>query len=124
MDASLDLSRWTAKPLGVGYRRWTIISTGLQQLFRLRLFRILLFLAWGGAVLLAALGFLFSQTIATGGCLDTLAFYVGPRGQALSSALAAFVLMYPEICVDGWFSLLFWLHSYVGLGLSLIALTA
>ena len=124
MEASLDLSRWGETPRGVGYRRWTIVSTGLSQLFRTRFFRILLFLAWSGGVLLAALGFLFSQSVATGGWLESLAVYGGPRAQALSSALAAFILMYPEICIDGWFTLIFWLHSYLGLGLSLIALTA
>lgn len=124
MDASLDLSRWTEKPLGVAYRRWTIVSTGLRQLFRLRLFRILIFLAWTGGAVLAALGFLFSQSIATGGWLETLAGYLGPRAQALSSSLAALILMYPDICIGGWFSFIFWLHSFLGLGLSLIALTA
>jgi ABC-2 type transport system permease protein len=124
MEAALDLSRWSGKPLGVGYRRWTIISSGLRQLFRLRLFRFLLIVAWTGGVALAALGFLFSQSIASGGWLETLAIYLGPRAQALSSALAAFVLLYPEICIGGWFTLIFWLHSYLGLGLSLVALTA
>jgi ABC-2 type transport system permease protein len=124
MEATLDLSRWREKPRGVGYRRWTIVSTGLRQLFRLRLFRILLFLAWFGGVLLAALGFLFSQSVATGGWLETLAVYLGPRAQALSSAVAALILMYPEICIGGWFALIFWLHSFVGLGLSLVAITA
>jgi ABC-2 type transport system permease protein len=124
MDATLDLSRWSGKPLGLGYRRWTIVSSGLRQLFRLRLFRILLFVAWGGGVALAASGFLFSQSVATGGWLETLAVYGGPRAQAIISALAAFILMYPEICIGGWFTLTFWLHSYLGLGLSLVAITA
>ena len=124
MEASLDLSRWSEKPRGVGYRRWTIVSTGLRQLFRLRLFRILIFLAWASGMLLAVLGFLFSQTVATGGWLETLAVYLGPRTQALSSVIAALILMYPEICIGGWFALIFWLHSFVGLGLSLVAVTA
>jgi ABC-2 type transport system permease protein len=124
MEASLDLSRWTGRPHGVGYRRWTIVSTGLRQLFRLRLFRILIFLAWTGGVLLAALGFLFSQSVTSGGWLETAAVYGGPRAQAITSAFAAVILMYPEICIGGWFTLIFWLHSFVGLGLSLVALTA
>jgi hypothetical protein len=124
MEATLDLSRWGEKPRGVGYRRWIIVSTGLRQLFRLRLFRILIFLAWACGILLAALGFLFSQCVATGGWLETLATYLGPRAQALSSAIAGLILMYPEICIGGWFALIFWLHSFAGLGLSLIALTA
>jgi ABC-2 type transport system permease protein len=124
MEASIDLSRWSEKPRGVGYRRWTIVSTGLRQLFRLRLFRILIGLAWLSGIVLAALGFLFSQSVATGGWLESLATTLGPRTQALSSIVAAFILMYPEICIGGWFALIFWLHSYVGLGLSLIAITA
>jgi hypothetical protein len=124
MEASLDLSRWSEKPLGVAYRRWTIVSTGLRQLFRLRLFRILIFLAWSGGFALAALGFLFSQSIATGGWFETLAAQISPRAQALSSVTAALILMFPEICIGGWYSLIFWLHSFLGLGLSLIALTA
>jgi ABC-2 type transport system permease protein len=80
--------------------------------------------AWGGGVALAALGFLFSQSIASGGWLETLAGYLGPRAQALSSILAALVLMYPDICIGGWYTFIFWLHSYLGLGLSLVALTA
>jgi hypothetical protein len=124
MEETLDLSRWTEKPRGVGYRRWTIVSTGLRQLFRLRLFRLLIALAWGSGVLLAAMGFLFSQAVATGGWFETVATYLGPRAQALSSVTAAMILMYPEICIGGWFALIFWLHSFVGLGLSLVALTA
>lgn len=124
MEASLDLSRWSGRPHGIGYRRWSMVSTGLRQLFRLRLFRILLVVAWGGGVVLAGLGFLFSQSVASGGWLETLAVSLGPRPHALSSALAGFVAMYPDICIGGWFTLLFWLHSYLGLGLSLVALTA
>ena len=124
MEASLDLSRWKEVPRGVGYRRWTMVETGLRQLFRTRLFRILLMLAWAGGIALAGMGFLFSQSVASGGWLETSAGYLGPRAQALSSALAAFVLLYPDICITGWFTLIFWLHSFLGLGLSLVALTA
>src|SRR5688572_28537882 len=124
MEATIDLSRWSEKPRGVGYRRWTIVSTGLRQLFRLRLFHILIGLAWGSGIVLAALGFLFSQTVATGGWLESLATSLGPRTQALSSVVAGLITIYPDICIGGWFALIFWLHSYIGLGLSLIAITA
>jgi hypothetical protein len=124
MEASLDLSRWTEAPRGIGYRRWTIVSTGLRQLLRTRLFRILILLGWMGGVALAALGFLFSQSVASGGWLETAAHYIGRDAQAFSSALAAFVLLYPDICISGWFTLIFWLQSYLALGLSLVAITA
>ena len=124
MEASLDLSRWRETPRGLGYRRWTIIATGLRQLFRLRFFKILLALAWSGGVGLAALGFLFSQSVATGGWLETAATYLGPRAQAVSKTVAGLILLYPDVCIGGWFTLTFWLHSFLGLGLSLVALTA
>lgn len=123
MEASLDLSRWRETPRGVGYRRWTIISAGLSQLFRLRFFRILLALAWSAGLALALLGFFFAQSVATGGWLETGAVYAGPRAQAMVAALAGFVTLYPDVCIGGWFTLIFWLHSYVGLWLSLVALT-
>ncbi|WP_414664638.1 ABC transporter permease subunit [Horticoccus sp. 23ND18S-11] len=124
MEASLDLSRWGETPRGVGYRRWTMISTGLRQLLRLRLFKFLLAAAWSGGAVLAALGFLFSQSIATGGWLASLAEFLGPRAEAMASVLGAFILLYPDICIGGWFTLIFWLHSFLGLLLSLVALTA
>lgn len=123
MDASLDLSRWRSAPRGVGYRRWTIVSTGLRQLFQLRFFKILLAVAWVGGALIALLGFAFAQSVASGGWLETLATSIGPRAQALSSALGAFVLLYPDICIGGFYTLVFWLHSFAGLWLSLVALT-
>jgi ABC-2 type transport system permease protein len=123
MEASLDLSRWRDQPRGVNYRRWTIISAGLGQFFRMRFFRILLALAWAAGLALALLGFLFAQSVASGGWLETAAFYLGPRAQAMVSALAGFVTLYPDVCIGGWFTLIFWAHSYVGLWLSLVALT-
>jgi ABC-2 type transport system permease protein len=123
MEASLDLSRWSEKPLGVGYRRWTIVSTGLRQILRTRFFRILLVVAWTGGVALAALGFLFSQAVASGGWVETAATYLGPRAQAVASAVGAVILMYPDVCIGGWFTVLFWLQSFLGLWLSLVALT-
>jgi hypothetical protein len=123
-DATLDLSRWADPPRGVNYRRWTIAATGLRHLFRTRFFRILLAVAWLGGIGLAGLGYLFSQSVASGGWLETAASYLGARPQAFTSALAAFVLLYPDICITGWYTLIFWLHSYFALGLSLIAMTA
>ena len=120
---TLDFTRWVEAPLGVAYRRWVITSTGLRQLFRTRFFRILLFLAWTAGVVMAAAGFLFSQSIASGGWIENFAANFGPRFQAVVSAFTAFVLLYPDIVVEGLFTLIFWAHSFLGLGLSLVALT-
>ena len=123
MEPTLDLSRWRGRPQGVGYRRWIIMSTGLRQLFALRLFRLLLSAAWSAGVAIAAIGFLFSQSVATGGWLESLAVNFGPRAEAMVAVLGAFVVMFPDICIGGLFTLVFWGHSFIGLWLSLIVLT-
>jgi ABC-2 type transport system permease protein len=121
--SALDYTRWVERPLGVTYRRWVIASTGLRHLFRTRFFRLLLVVAWGAGVAMAALGFGLSQSIASGGWLESLAGSLGPRPQAVMAAFSAFVLLYPDIVVAGLFTLIFYAQSFVGLGLSLVALT-
>ena len=123
-EHTLDLSRWSESPLGVMHRRWVMVSTGLRHLLRTRFFRGLVFLAWSLGFGLAAAGFLFTQSIATGGWLDSLAADQGPRVQAVVSAFTALVLLYPDILIGGMFTLLFWAHAQAGLLLSLVALSA
>lgn len=123
METALDLRRWKEKPAGVNYRRWVIVSTGLRQLMRMRVFQILLFLAWTAGLIMAGAGFIFTQSLATGGWLESWAIQLGPRPHAIVSAFCSMVLLYPDIVVHGLFSLVFWWHSIVGLGLSLIGLS-
>lgn len=123
MTPVLDLSRHHEAPRGLAYRRWVIASTGLRQLLGTRFFRILLTVAWTAGVAMAACGLLFSQAVATGGWLDQAAETIGPRAQALASAFGGLVLLYPDICVTGLFTLVFWLQSFLGLWLCLVALT-
>lgn len=123
METTFELTRWDEKPLGVAYRRWAIASTGLRHLFRTRLFRIILFLAWLAGTVTAIAGFLFSQSITTGGWLESFAANFGPRAEAVASTFTAMVLLFPDIVVHGLFSVLFFWFSNVALFLSLVALT-
>jgi hypothetical protein len=123
MDTTLDLSRWREAPLGVMHRRWAIVSIGLRQLLRTRFFRIMLFLAWMAGFAMTVFGFLFTQSIATGGWLESFAEDMGPRAQAVASAFTALVLVYPDIVIGGLYTLLSWAHSFVALMLSLIVLS-
>jgi ABC-type transport system involved in multi-copper enzyme maturation permease subunit len=123
METALDLSRWREKPKGVGYRRRTIVLAGLKELYATRLFRLLLGVAWAAGALIAALGFLFSQSVADGGMLQSLAAHISPRAEAMVTALDAFVLLYPDIIIHTLFTAIFWAHSFLGLTLSLLALT-
>jgi len=123
MAAPLDLSRWPDPPNGIAYRRWVIVETGLRQLLRLPFFKFLLIAAWTAGVAVAAAGFLFSQAVASGGWLETWAAHLGPRVQAIGSAFCAMILLYPDICITGVYSVILWAHASLALGLSLVALT-
>jgi hypothetical protein len=123
MEASLDLSRWREAPKGVGYRRWTIVITGLRHLLRVRSFIVLTVAAWVAGLVVAAFGFLFTQSVATDGWLQSFAENLGSRAEAMVAALGGMVTLYPDICIHGVFTLAFWIHSYLGLALTLLALT-
>ncbi len=122
MSEPVDLSRWRETPRGVGYRRWAIVIMGLRQLLRTRFFRVLLAVAWTGGLLIAAAGFVFSQSVAEGGWLASIAHRFGARGDAVMSILSGFVALFPDIMIHGIFTLIFWIHSDLGLWLSLVAL--
>jgi hypothetical protein len=119
----LDLGRWRETPASLGARRWVIVSTGLRQVLRMRFFRILVMLGWITGLLMAAIGILFTQSIATGGWLESWAANFGPRAEAIASGVCAMILLYPDIVVRGLYTALFWAHSEIGLGLSLVAMT-
>jgi len=123
MEKSLDLSRWNEKPLGVPYRRWTITSLGLRQLVKTKLFRLFLMIGWASGLLIAITAFVFSQAVANGGWLESYAAELGPRVGAIASAIGALILLYPDVCVGGLFTLMFWLQSTVALTLCLFAMT-
>jgi len=48
-----------------------------------------------GGVLIAAFGFAFTQSVATGGWLESAAANFGPRAEAVVSALGALVTLTP-----------------------------
>lgn len=122
MEQTLDLSRWRETPRSVAYRRWSMLATGVQLLFRMKVFKLLVLVGWLGGGLIGALGFLFSQSVSTGGWLETLASHASPRLQAIVTVLGGFVTLYPDVCVGGIFTLVFWLHSFLALVLTLVAL--
>ncbi|WP_221032636.1 ABC transporter permease subunit [Actomonas aquatica] len=122
LEPKLDFNHWDGPRRGVGSRRWVITSTGLRQLTKLRFFKLLLFVAWTAGVAVALAGFVFTQTLSETGWLATLAAKGGPRPQAIMSAVSALLLIYPDILVAGMFKWIFWLHSYVGMMLCMVAL--
>ena len=124
METSLEFSRWKENPRGVGYRRWAIITTGMRHVLRIQHFRVLLFASGASGLLMASLAFAFSQSVATGGWLEALASNFGPRAEAIAKAVGAMVLLYPDVCIRGLYTIIFWLQSFSGLWLSLLGMTA
>lgn len=122
MEATLDFSRWREKPLGVGYRRWVIVSYGLRQITGTRFFKLLLFFAWSTALFIAAVCFSFSQSVASGGWLESLAANLGVRPLAVAKAVGGLVLLYPDVCIHTLYTWIFWLQSIIALILCLVTL--
>jgi hypothetical protein len=73
--------------------------------------------------MIGAFSFGITQSVGSGGWLEEFAIRLGPRFEATVTAVGGLMALYPDVCIGGLFTLLFWLHSFVGLGLSLIALT-
>ncbi len=120
---SLDFNRWSGPRRGVAARRWAITATGLRLLWRTRFFKALIFLGWVAGLLVAVAGFVFAQTLSEGGWLSQLAASGGPRVEAVMRGFSALLLLYPDLLVTGMFKLVFWVHSQIGLLLSLVAMT-
>lgn len=124
METALDLSRWTEKPRGVGYRRWVIMSAGLRQVLAIRFFKAVILVAWLPALAIAAVSYLSAQAVTPGSWIYQLAADGGPKQMlATLKALTGFVTLYPDVCIGGSYTVLFWAHSFFGLGLCLVALT-
>ncbi|GAB5562333.1 MAG: hypothetical protein SynsKO_39800 [Synoicihabitans sp.] len=118
----IDYHRWDGERRGVGARSWVITQMGLRQLMRYKFFKFLLFFGWLGGFVIAGAGFMLSQTMAEGGWLADMAMRAGPRAEAVMQAFSALLLIYPDLLITGSFKAVFWLHSELGMLLSLAAM--
>jgi hypothetical protein len=124
MNNPLDLSRWRARPLGLVYRIKTMALAGIRRETQTRLFRWLLALGWVGGFCLALAGYLFNRTIAADGLAQQFSELFGVKGRAVFRIFEGFLALYPDICIGGFFNLLFSVYSKAALFLSLLAMTA
>ena len=123
MNKPLDLSRWRERPLGLVYRIRTMILAGIRRESKTRLFRWLLILGWLGAFCLALAAYLFNRTLSEGGLLEQFAGFFGVKGKAAFQIFEGFLALYPDVCIGGFFNLLFSTYSKAALLLSLLAIT-
>ena len=123
MNNPLDLSRWRERPLGLVYRIRIMIVAGLRRESQTRLFRWLLVLGWVGGFCLALAGYLFNRTLSEGGFAEQLSELFGIKGKAVFRIFEGFLALYPDVCIGGFFNLLFSNYSKAALLLSLLAIT-
>lgn len=105
--------RWQGESVGVWRRRLSIARYGLRLCLSGKIIRIFLVLAFAQTFVMGGVFFLFGQLVATESAL--LLWLEGLGGKELGSmisALTSWALLYPEICVDGIYRILFYLFSF------------
>lgn len=99
---------WTGQSTGVWRRRLTITQYGLRLCWRSRLLKILFAIAWAAALALMVISFLVGQLLTPDSTvLSYLQENFGKRAYTVVNGLSAWVLLYPEVSVDGLFRVAF-----------------
>ncbi|MBL9204783.1 MAG: hypothetical protein JNN01_06840 [Opitutaceae bacterium] len=99
---------WTGVSTGIWQRRWTITSYGLRLCWQSRFLKVLFAVAWVGALFLMAFYFLIGQLLTPDSSLvTTITENLGKRAQSVINGLSAWILLYPEVSVDGLYRVVF-----------------
>jgi len=118
---SAQYRRWEGEAVGVWTRRLSIARYGLRLCLSGRIIKIFLVLAGAQALVLSGLFFFYGQFVAPqSALLDWFTRLAGEEARTIFDALTSWVLLYPEICVDGIYRIVFYLQSFSGPFLSMI----
>lgn len=113
--------RWQGQSVGVWQRRLSIARYGLRLCLSGKIIKIFLVLAFAQTLVLGAVFFLFGQLVAPESALLTwLEGLGGEQVVRVISGLSSWALLYPEICVDGIYRVMFYLMTFSGPFLSMI----
>lgn len=100
--------RWEGKGVGVWKRRLSISRYGLRLCLSGRIIKIFLVLALAQTLVMAGVFFLFGQLVAPeSALLSWIESLSGKEVTTMISALSSWALLYPEICVDGIYRIVF-----------------
>ncbi len=105
--------RWEGQSVGVWQRRLSIARYGLRLCLAGKIIKIFLVLAFAQTLVLGGVFFLFGQLVAPESAL--LGWLEGIGGQEIVrviSGLTSWALLYPEICVDGVYRVMFYLLTF------------
>lgn len=99
-----DYQHWKGTSTSIWRRRWTITSYGLRLCWRSKLLRGIFAIAWVSALTVVAFHFLIGQLLSTDSALASfVANSFGRKAKAILDGVTAWILLYPEITVDGLF---------------------
>lgn len=116
--------RWEGKSVGVWQRRLSIARYGLRLCLSGKIIKIFLVLAFAQAIILGGVFFLFGQLVAPESALLTwMSGFLPDEVMRIISALTSWVLLYPEICVDGIYRIMYYLMTFSSPFLSMIIVT-
>ncbi len=106
--------RWTGRPTGIWQRRWVITSVGLKLCLESKLLRGVIGIVWSSTLFFMGVLFFTGQLTSPD---STLISFVGERlGDSflqLANGLASWVLLYPELCVDGVFRVIYYVACQI-----------
>lgn len=113
--------RWKGESVGLWTRRLSIARYGLRLSLSGKVIKA--FMAFGliQVVILSAVFFVFGQLAATDSALINWITANGPeQATRMINGLTSWALLYPEICVDGVYRVMFFLMKFVAPWLSLL----
>lgn len=110
---SASYRRWEGESVGVWQRRLSIARYGLRLCLTGKVITIFLILSLSQALGMAGIFFVFGQLVAPeSALLSFIANRGGEQAATLINALSSWALLYPEICVDGVYRLVFFAFEY------------
>ncbi|MBC2607445.1 ABC transporter permease subunit [Pelagicoccus albus] len=110
---SAQYRRWEGESVGVWTRRLSIARYGLKLCLGGKVIRIFLILSLAQMLVMSGFFFLFGQLVAPESAL--LLWLEGMGGKEVTDlfrALTSWALLYPEICVDGVYRVIYYFFSF------------
>jgi len=99
---------WTGQSTSLWQRRLTITRTGLRLCWQSRLLKVVFAIAWVSALGLMAFYFFVGQLLTPdSSVVGMITENLGKRAQTIVNGLSAWILLYPEVSVDGLYRVVF-----------------
>lgn len=118
---SASYRRWQGESVGVWQRRLSIARYGLRLCLTGKVINAFLILALAQSLGMAAIFFVFGQLVAPeSALLNFITSRGGEQATTFINAISSWALLYPEICVDGVYRLVFFGFEFLPPLLSLV----